>query len=351
MAYNSSFRPAAGLLVLTVLTAGSFSPAQAAESQAGRVTVTEENDYFVSNDDRHYTQGARLTYVSDNVTPEGWWNKPFTAIGRYFPVFDEAGGPKRKYEWTIAGQSIFTPENTQRTSAAPRDRPYGAWLYTGVGLLQESKQATHPALENLELLGGVVGPPALGAITQNDFHQLIGVAPARGWRNEIKTEPGIMLSYERKWRFTLTLSDALALDAIPQLGATVGNVMTYGSAGGLLRFGKNLAVDYGPTHIRPSLSGTGWFDADQLSGDWGWYLFAGVQGRAVGYNIFLDGNTWRTSPHVDKKNYVADFVGGASLFYSSVLRLDFTYTQRTKEFTTQRGEPNRFGGINLAFSF
>src|SRR5581483_5652371 len=100
---------------------------------------------------------------------------------------------------------------------------------------------------------------------------------------------------------------------IPEAGGTLGNVFTYGEAGGMLRFGHNLAADYGPGHIRPSLSGTGWFDPSRLSDKFGWYLFTGVQGRLVGRNIFLDGNTWRDSANVDKKPVVADFVGGASL--------------------------------------
>ena len=48
---------------------------------------------------------------------------------------------------------------------------------------------------------GVVGPGALGKETQNDFHQLIGAAQARGWSSEIQNEPGGMLSYDRLWRF------------------------------------------------------------------------------------------------------------------------------------------------------
>ena len=52
------------------------------------------------------------------------------------------------------------------------------------------------------------------------------------------------------------------------------------------RIGQNLNVDYGLTRIRPAPSGTAWFDASKLSQSLGWYLFAGVEGRAVAHNIF-----------------------------------------------------------------
>jgi hypothetical protein len=317
-------------------------------SASGRFMVMEENDYFASNDDRHYTQGVRASYLSGPVTLNDSLDQPYIWLGNNLPIFD-GSDHKRKYEWTV-GQSIFTPTNTLFVDPSGKDRPYAAWLYIGAGLLQETKHGSYHTLENAELLMGVVGPAALGGITQNDFHQFIGVSSALGWENQLKNEPGFVANYERKWRFQEPLTGNLVVDVIPELGASVGNILTYGEAGGMVRFGQNLAADYGPDRIRPSLSGTGWFDPDQLNGDLGWYLFLGTQGRVVGQNIFLDGNTFVSSPSVDKKTLVADFMGGASLFWSSALRVDFTVTQRTKEFYSQQGHPDRFGGINLTFS-
>jgi hypothetical protein len=307
----------------------------------------EENDYFASHDDKDYTQGARISYVSGSVTRGGWWDRPFERLNDNLPIF---GGDdrKRRYEGTF-GQSLFTPMDTLLINPSPKDRPYGAWLYAGAGMLQETDRGNYHTLENAELLLGTTGAPAFGEVTQNDFHQFINVTPTMGWRNEIKTEPGFVVSYERKWRFEKPLDGSLAVDAIPELGASGGNIFTYGEAGGMVRFGRNLAADYGTDRIRPSLSGTGWFDPDKLNGDLGWYLFFGTQGRIVAHNIFLDGNTFVSSPSADKRNLVEDFMLGASLFWSSSVRADFTVTERTKEFYGQQGTPNRFGGINLAF--
>ena len=321
---------------------------EASADTSGRINFQEENDYFASHDDKDYTQGARATYLSGPITPNGWWDQPYDFLNDNLPIF-EGADRKRKYEWTVVGQSLFTPTNLSRVNPSPHDRPYAGWLYTGASLLQETRHETHDTLENAELLGGVVGPAAFGDVTQNDFHQFIGDSESLGWKDQIRNEPGFVATYERKWRFEQPLLGNFAIDAIPEVGASGGNVLTYAETGGMFRVGQNLAADYGSDRIRPSLSGTGWFDADKLDGDLGWYLFLGTQGRAVGHNIFLDGNSFTSSPSVDKRIFVADFVGGASVFWSSALRIDFTLTERTHEFYGQQGAPNRFGGINVAF--
>lgn len=355
---HMSFRRMKKVASLALLGLIYFIENQAmAEDQApqpttsGRMIIMEENDYFTfKGDDRHYTQGLRFSYLSGPVTHDGFWDQPYGFLSDSLPIFDGADR-KRKYEWTILGQNIFTPTNIAQPNPSPKDRPYAAWLYTGAGLLQETKHDNYHTLENAELLLGVVGPMAFGGVTQNDFHQFIAVNSALGWHNQIHNEPGVVASYERKWRFQQTISGNLAIDAIPEAGVSVGNFLTYGEAGGMVRFGQNLAADYGPDHIRPSLSGTGWFDPNQLDGRLGWYVFAGTQGRAVARNIFLQGNSFATSPSVDEKPLVADITVGASLFWSSAVRLDFSVTQRSKEFYGQQGKPDQFGGINLAFQF
>jgi hypothetical protein len=78
-------------------------------------------------------------------------------------------------------------------------------------------------------------------------------------------------------------------------------------------------------------------------------LFAGVEGRAVARDIFLDGNTFRDSPSVDKENFVGDFEIGIAATYGS-MRASFTQIYRTKEFKGQKGN-DRFGAISLSWRF
>src|SRR5262245_53810528 len=293
------------LLACTAIAAVQFSGAAHAEDN-GRLTAIEENDSVLWDNDKYYTQGIEFAYLGPDVAADSAWNGPFDALD-FFP-FDTtgAGEVSRRYE-VILGQSVFTPEDTAREDPDPDDRPYAGWLFCGVGLIQDTDRRR---LDHLELLAGVVGPDAFGKTVQNDWHQYIGIDKSRGWDDQLDNEPGLLLSYERKWRLLAPLGGGYGVDFIPEVGATVGNVMDYLQAGGMLRFGKNLEADYGPARIRPALSGTPYFNSDYLDGPFGFYFFVGTQGRLVGRNIFLDGNTFEDSRSVDSKPLVGDLMGG-----------------------------------------
>jgi hypothetical protein len=316
---------------------------------SSRVTVIEENDSVLFDSDKYYTQGVEFAYLGPDVEVDSGWIGPFDALAALGPFDAEgAGEVSRRYE-ILLGQSMFTPQDTAREDPDPNDRPYAGWLYGGVGLIQDTDRRR---LDHLELLAGIVGPDAGGKKTQNDYHQFLGVDESRGWDEQLRNEPGVMLSYERKWRFLQPIGGGFAVDAIPGLGVTVGNVMDYVEAGGMLRFGKNLEADYGPQRIRPALSGTPYFNSDYLAeGDpFGFYFFVGTQGRAVARNLFLDGNTFRDSRSVDSEALVGDLTGGLALFWGSAVRLDTAITYRTEEFEDQ-DEPTTLWGLNMTVGF
>jgi hypothetical protein len=81
----------------------------------------------------------------------------------------------------------------------------------------------------------------------------------------------------------------------------------------------------------------------------GWYLFAGIEGRAVARNIFLDGNTFRGSRSVDKKHLVGDLQFGFVLDWSDV-RLGYTHVLRSREFQAQESVDG-FGSLSLSVKY
>jgi hypothetical protein len=221
-------------------------------------------------------------------------------------------------------------------------------LYTGLTLIQN---AADRQFDTLELQIGVVGSYALGRQAQNDFHLFTEDPQAKGWGHQLANEVGIVLSWERKWPLSAELSGGFAVEFIPEVGISVGNVFTYGSVGGLVRIGRGLKTNWGPNLIRPAYAGTGYFAAERVEQiGFGFSLFAGVQGRVVGRNIFLDGNTFANSRSVDKDYLVADLYIGAELFYKDYVRLAVTSVTRTQEFEDQDSFDN-FVSINLAVSF
>jgi hypothetical protein len=338
-------RGSTALVVAALFIAAAPVLARADDRQ--RVTLLEENDSLYFNSDKHYTQGLRLSYLGPDVAADSFWARPFDFLDSFLPIFPgDAQQRSRRYALSL-GQSIFTPADTDLFPPPADDRPYAGWLYAGVSLLQDSDRRT---LDHLELQLGVIGPAALGRQVQNDWHQFIDISEAEGWSEQLKNEPGIVLSYERKWRVPLVGDGTAGIDVIPELGGSLGNIFTYGEAGALLRFGKNLQADYGPVRIRPALSGTDYFNADYLDGDFGIYGFVGVQGRAVGRNVFLDGNTFEDSRSVDKNIFVGDVQAGVSMFWSSAVRLDFSVVGRSKEFEGQ-DTPDVIGTAQASFGW
>jgi lipid A 3-O-deacylase len=333
-------------LAIVALAAALAAPAAQADDN-GRLTAIEENDSVLFDSDKYYTQGLEFVYLGPDVAVDSAWIGPFDALDS-LGLFDttDAGEVSRRYE-VILGQSVFTPKDTAREDPDPDDRPYAGWLFGGVGLIQDTDRRR---LDHFELLAGIVGPNAFGKTVQNDWHQFIGIDKSRGWDEQLHDEPGLMLSYERKWRFLQAIGGGLAVDAIPELGITVGNVMDYVQAGGMVRFGKNLEADYGPLRIRPALSGTSYFNSDYLDGPFGFYFFVGAQGRAVARNIFLDGNTFRDSRSVDSNALVGDLSGGLSMFWGDAVKLDAVVTYRTKEFEDQ-DDPTAIWGLNMTVGF
>jgi hypothetical protein len=310
------------------------APAGLRADDGHRLSVIVENDSLFFDSDEHYTQGLRFAYLGPDVAGDSGWNRPFDALAGLLPVF-AAGEAERSRRYALSiGQSFFTPEVISVNPPDPLDRPYAGWLYAGASLLQDTDRRM---LEHLELQLGVVGPAALGEQVQRAWHDHVAGADPEGWDSQLPNEPGLVLSYERKWRLTLDGDGSTGIDLIPEVGASVGNVFTYGQASLLLRFGRNLQADYGPPRIRPALSGTDYFNRDYLKGDFGFYAYVGAQGRAVARDIFLDGSTFRSSPSVDKEPLVGDVQAGVSLFWRSGTRLDVSVVHRTEEFEHQDG--------------
>ncbi len=238
-------------------------------------------------------------------------------------------------------QNIFTPANTQLIVPDPTDRPYAGYLYVGLGLLSNSQ--TH--LDQAQLQLGIVGPAALGGDAQNWVHGILGDHKALGWHFQLRDEPIVNLFDEHSWKLVPPQSVlGLFFDLEPHAGIAVGNVYDYVNAGAMARVGINLPDDFGPQRLEPSLPGSGFFEpTGAVSG----YIFAGVDGRAVGRNIFLDGNTFEHSASVSKKILVGDLQIGAVVQLGGA-RLSFTHVFRTKEFKTQTSA-DQFGSVNLTF--
>lgn len=310
-------------------------PARPQEDYEGILTFSLENDLFTNSDD-NYTNGVRMSYLSPENNIPDWLSETADAM----PFFS-SNGHKR---WHVAlGQSMFTPEDLSVRTLQVNDRPYAGWLYGSVGVISD----TGRRLENLQLTLGMVGPASAADDAQDFFHHLIGSPDPQGWDNQLKNEAGVVLTYERKWRNLYEYSPSgLGVDITPSLGGSVGNVYTHAAVGAVARIGFDLPSDYGPPLISPNLPGSDFFMPTQ---DFGWYLFAGVEGRAVARNIFLDGNTFQDSHSVDKRPFIAGLQAGIAFTFED-MRIAYTHIFRTEEFKGQ-GENDKYGALSVSFRF
>ena len=325
-----------------------------ADSDNGTLGIEVENDYFSpDNRDRHYTNGLRFDWLPPPSAPgEESWIERAAEAAPFVGDKDSVG----RIGWSL-GQSIFTPQNKTATQALTNDRPYAGWLYAGLTLIKVPR--LDPAagsrldeMDTLELDLGVVGRAALGRQIQNDFHRwAFANEEALGWKNQLKSEPGLLISYDHKWRaLAQTRFLGLGADITPSVGFDLGNVRIDAAAGATIRIGGDLPSDYGPPRIRPGLTGSDFFLSKADTGRaFGWYLFAGAEGRAVGHDVFLDGNSFAKSLSVPKKTLVADFQAGLAIIVYGV-RLTATEVVRTEEFVGQHGN-DQFGSISASFDF
>lgn len=310
---------------------------------SGTYSVQVENDR-IAQTDRHYTNGLRLSWISDKRSDGPMWVRDVLQF--LYPLADVRSGRIG----AAIGQNIYTPEDTNAVALVADDRPYAGWLYGAASIHAETTrkfgQWSLDSLDSVELSLGIVGPQAYAEETQNNWHDLIGVSRSNGWDNQLKNEPAVALFFQRKWRPQAVSVGIFEFDTIPHAGGSIGNVFTLANLGATVRFGQQLKLDYGPPQIRPSLSGlTAVEEADGL----GWYFFFGGEGRAVLRNIFLDGNTFADSHSVDKKTFVGNFQLGLSLSYSGY-RLAFTHVFLSKEFDGQR-RSDRYGTLTLSKRF
>ncbi len=328
---------AALLMAAIAMPAHADAPKRMWEDDHGAFTVNFENDLFTGKDNG-YTNGIRFGYLSAESGTPDWAARTVNSL----PFIDPAG---HKRFGVMVGQSMFTPNDIKTQTPSPADRPYAGWFYTTLGVTND----TGAALDTYDLTLGVVGPWSLAADTQKFVHHTVGAQIPQGWSSQLKNEPGVVATYNHKWKGFATndpFNNGFNLDFTPNMGGSVGNIYTNATAGFLVRFGQNLPEDYGPPLTQPALTGSDFFIPTK---DLGWYLFGGAQGLAVARNIFLDGSTFHNSPHVNKKIFVGALQAGLALTYGEA-RLSYTYTLQSSEFDGQ-SSPDDFGAVTLSYRF
>lgn len=319
--------------------------ASVTDEQTGFVSITEENDSignpFGTHQDRHYTQGLKISLFGGDDFMPGLTN----ALNVFFPKWG-IRPQASDLGLILLGQNIYTPNDLTNRAPIKTDRPYAGWLYTGAIYQRRGDYAPNLAtMENFEINVGVVGPDSIAPNAQETIHRwwFSNDVPL-GWNQQIKNEPGLVLKYERLWRLSPTPTTARYIDVIPRIGGDLGNVFTFATGGAMMRVGYNLPPDFGMQIIDSPGSVNGgltrrkpWFFG---------YAFGAVDGRAVGRDITLDGNSFQSSASIPKNTLVADVSWGFALQVIPHVEIAYTHVTRTEEFRGQDGN-DIFGSLTI----
>lgn len=348
VAWARSARGSSRVFAVAALALSAFAAAKPAEAQTllpvedhgSIITVRVENDVTGSTDE-YYTSGLELG-----------WTGPTGAVPGFIAQAGHAllGAGNQRISVSLS-QQMYTPSDTQLDPPNPNDRPYAATLLLTGQLIQD----TMFTRTRLGLQAGVLGPDAGGEIVQNGFHTLIGDDKNQGWDYQLDNRPVLNFFADRTWRVPLLtlaqdrmLDDGpVAVELLPDVTGFVGTEQIYAQAGGTLRLGQGLGDDFGAGRIMPGLDGG---DAYLPDSGLAWYLFGGVDGRAVAYNTLLEGNSFADGPSVDKKPFVGEFSVGLAVIWHGV-RVTMSQTWQTHEFTAQQGGLFDFGSVAVSARF
>ncbi|MFP4314469.1 MAG: lipid A deacylase LpxR family protein [Alphaproteobacteria bacterium] len=303
------------------------------------LSLSIENDFLGGGTDQFYTSGLRLTYFNSGTDVPVFMDE----LADYIPTFDIN---KTTSTFFTIGQNIYTPQDIAIARNQNDDRPWAGFLYGSVGLF--TLDDNH--VDELEFTLGMVGPKSLGEQTQKFIHRHVSDSSIpKGWKNQLEFEPGVILSWQRRWPRAYTYDLAgYRFRAEPNIAVSLGNIYTYASTGIMLSLAPNKGIlqDTQP-RVRPALPGSGYFETPE--DNWSWQIFAGADGRALARNIFLDGNTFSDSHSVEKEHFVADLTAGVAFTFDDY-RLAYSINHRSDEFKGQ-GDDSIFGSLTLSTRF
>ncbi|MFT5207676.1 MAG: lipid A 3-O-deacylase [Candidatus Omnitrophota bacterium] len=302
------------------------------------LALTVENDSLGRGTDKNYTSGVRLSYLDVEREPSRFIHWVNDIVPLFF--FNKNTGTTYSL-----GQNLYTPSDTKHVKQLSNTRPWAAFTYGSVGL----STLIEDHVDDVELAVGIVGPWALGEESQSFIHSLLGNDDPKGWSNQIDNELGFVLSSRRRWPQLFTHEFINLLFSLePSIGGSVGNVYTLAETGLALHIAPALnRWQDTPLLARPSMPGSGFFQSQKSK--IGWFAFGGLQGRLVARNIFLDGNTFHDSYHVDKKPIVVDVNAGIAFTIGNT-RLSYTLVYRTNEFDSQDNNA-LFGAVSIGHRF
>jgi hypothetical protein len=304
---------------------------------ADELSLKVENDILSGGSDGHYTSGIEL----------GWGFKPqadhwLRSMAELVPGWSAEAVDAASYRF---GHQIYTPEDIERSDLQSKDRPYAGLMFAGFSIFKDEQLQGWRETGELGVDIGMVGPAAGAKKIQKGVHKLTGSDEPEGWSHQLRNEPFVNLSYEQRWWLQSKLA-GLEVEYGPSAGFAAGNLYTYASSGLGVRIGQGLERSAAIPAVAPSFGANQYF---KEGGGFAWYGFANVQGRYMAQNMLLDGNTWKDSASVNRRDWVGDAQAGVAVSFDS-WQATLSTVWRTHEFEGQE-QHDQFGALTVSTAF
>lgn len=306
-------------------------------ANSGVLTLQADNDGMVSEDDSQYTAGMELVWAQA-LSPQHWTRRIVDQLPPGWLGSVNTVGYHLSYR-------MYTPDDVERRDLIENDRPYAGLVLGGLSLHGLERQGSWQREDTLQFDIGVVGPMTGADSVQREVHRFTNSDRPRGWSHQLRNEPVINASYRRHWWHRQALGP-LELQHGPGLSAALGNLVVQAGAGYGVRLGQG--IDNTMTTPSIGVEQVGYRQAATPQ-ESGWHLFAALQGRFVAHHLLLDGNTWKESHSVDRREWVGDAVFGLALTWEK-WQVSLAHIWRSKEFDEQE-QSTTHGALTLSYRF
>ncbi len=284
------------------------------------VSLTVDNDFFFFID-RYYTSGIEISYSNKIL-------RKFPLVKLMLP----SNSDFKDYYSVSLIHRIYTPEKTLTPKIVTDDRPYAAYVITGVN--KSSYNNSEKVLLRSSFYLGFIGSVAGGEQIQNTLHSFTDIAyKSEGWHHQMKNDLCMMYSASIEKGIISTPyveinGDITATLGVPHTEASIGS---YFRTGFFNDYFRGISID--------------------ISEDINAWLFCSGHIKYVHYNATLQGGTYNQDndftyyeiePILLQGNY------GIVVQYKSLL-IKYSYVVLSPEF--RNGWWHRWGHIELSLAF
>jgi len=307
------------------------------------LSFTLDNDLFtLTNGDRYYTNGIHFRLESKLFDEFNRETTPSLLLPLLdpFPLATDAFDHRTlAYQF---GQVMFTPADITISDPQPDDMPYSGMLYLAADLSARNVRYA----DTVRFMGGIVGPWSQADDTQRHVHELVNSNEAQGWNYQLHNELVFNLMYERRRPFSIgQLEHGFNYQWIIIHQAELGTINTGAEVSLALLITENGARQ--SHNIQPSIAQNTYLFRTDLSQ--GYFGLFGITGRLTLRNIFLDGNTFRDSPSVEKELLSAGVFYGIG-YTTRKWEVSVSWVREGKRFETQ-DEGLNFGSVTVTYRY